>query len=41
MTIEQLRKWAVDLPMEDWIDLVMFYSRLCKVCAELDKEDEV
>lgn len=41
MTKEQLQKWAISLPMEDYVELVLFYGRLCSVCAELDKENKV
>ena len=39
MTTKQLQKWVKNLPVEDYIDLVLFYSRLCTVCSQLDKED--
>lgn len=39
MTTKQLQKWAKNLSIEDYIDLVLFYSRLCTVCSQLDKED--
>ena len=39
MTKIQLENWVRNLPMEDYIDLVLFYSRLCSVCSQLDKED--
>ena len=41
MKIDQLQKWVKKLPMEDYIDLVLFYSRLCAVCSKLDKEDKM
>jgi len=39
MTTQQLQKWVKNLSIEDRIDLVLFYSRLCTVCGQLDKED--
>lgn len=39
MKTEQLQQWVKNLPLEDYIDLVLFYSRLCSVCSQLDKED--
>ena len=41
MTKIQLERWVKELPLEDYVDLVLFYSRLCKVCAELDKKDKI
>lgn len=39
MTTKQLQQWVKNLSLEDHIDLVLFYSRLCAVCSQLDKED--
>lgn len=39
MTTKQLQQWVKNLSTEDYIDLVLFYSRLCSVCSQLDKED--
>lgn len=41
MTTEQLKRWVDNLPFEDFVQLVLFYSRLCSVCAELDKEKKI
>jgi len=38
MTNKQLQNWAYNLAIEDRIELVQFYLRLCNVCAELDKK---
>lgn len=39
MKTKQLQQWVKNLSLEDYIDLVLFYSRLCVVCGQLDKED--
>lgn len=41
MTTQQLQQWVKKLPLEEHIDLVLFYSRLCAVCGQLDKEDKM
>ena len=38
MKTEKLQKWAKDLSLDDYVDLVLFYSRLCTVCSELNKK---
>lgn len=39
MTKEQLKKWLNNLELDEYVELVLFYSRLCTVCSQLDKED--
>ena len=41
MTKEQLKRWAKNLPLEDYVELTLFYCRLCSVCSELDKEKKI
>lgn len=38
MTTAKLQKWVRNLPIEDYVDLALFYVRLCKVCGEVDKK---
>lgn len=41
MTTIELQKWARNLSVEDYVDVVMFYLRLCKVCEDLKKQEGV